>query len=488
MRRRGGRKGVRPLTAGLIAIAFIVVGTYLIASRDIPFINEPYELKAAFANANNVQPGSPVRIAGVPVGEVQSVEGMGGDSTASIVTMKIKDDGLPIHKDATLMIRPRIFLEGNFFVDLRPGSPESPKLDDGGTIPMTQTTNPVQLDQVLTSLQENTRDSLQQLLQGYGEAINGKPATQQQAQAENADQDKSVKRLTAGQALNQSLRYAPGALKGTAIVNQAFQGTEVHDLSKLVAGTQKVSAILASREESLKDLVTNFNTTVAATAAESGNLQQTIHLLPEVLARANPALTHLNASFPPTRAFAREILPGVNQTAATIDASFPWIAQTSKLVSPPELQGLVAISQPAVADLAQLTDGTVQLVPQADLVSRCALDVVLPAGDIKVQDPPLSTGVENYKEFFHGLVGLAGESQNFDGNGQYVRFNTGGGPNTVSTGSVPSAGGSLFANSDAPPIGSRPARPANKPPFNSTKPCYQNPVPNVNGAKTAGGP
>ena len=32
--------------------------------------------------------------------------------------MEIDDKGLPIHKDATLKIRPRIFLEGNFFVDL----------------------------------------------------------------------------------------------------------------------------------------------------------------------------------------------------------------------------------------------------------------------------------------------------------------------------------------------------------------------------------
>ena len=42
--------------------------------------------------------------------------------------MEIDEKGLPIHKDATLKIRPRIFLEGNFFVDLKPGSPSSPTL------------------------------------------------------------------------------------------------------------------------------------------------------------------------------------------------------------------------------------------------------------------------------------------------------------------------------------------------------------------------
>ena len=49
--------------------------------------------------------------------------------------MEIDDKGLPIHKDATMKIRPRIFLEGNFFVDLKPGTPAAPTLDDGDTHP-----------------------------------------------------------------------------------------------------------------------------------------------------------------------------------------------------------------------------------------------------------------------------------------------------------------------------------------------------------------
>ena len=56
-------------------------------------------------------------------------------------------------------------------------------------------------------------------------------------------------------------------------------------------------------------------------------------------------------------------------------------------------------------------------------------DVVLPTGDVVIQDE-FTTGVENYKEFFYTLVGLAGEGQNFDGNGMYVRFQTGGGSQT----------------------------------------------------------
>ena len=79
--------------------------------------------------------------------------------------MEIQDNGLPIHKDATLKIRPRIFLEGNFFVDIQPGTPAAPNLKSGDTIPIQQTATPVQLGDLLTALQSDTRSDLQTLIQ-----------------------------------------------------------------------------------------------------------------------------------------------------------------------------------------------------------------------------------------------------------------------------------------------------------------------------------
>ena len=52
-----------------------------------------------------------------------SVKRVGRSSTAAVVTMAIQPNGLPIHADATVDIRPRLFLEGNFYVDLHPGTP-----------------------------------------------------------------------------------------------------------------------------------------------------------------------------------------------------------------------------------------------------------------------------------------------------------------------------------------------------------------------------
>ena len=93
----------------------------------------------------------------------------------------------------------------------------------------------------------------------------------------------------------------------------------------------------------------------------------------------------------------------------------------------------------------------------------------------------------NYQEFFQSLVGLSAESQNFDGNGNYVRFSTGGGSNTQSTGAI-NGGPKLFANFINQPLGTRPARPRAKPPILRTTPCYTQKRPNLNSARTGGGP
>jgi phospholipid/cholesterol/gamma-HCH transport system substrate-binding protein len=399
--------------------------------------------------------------------------------------MEIKDDALPIHEDAELKIRPRIFLEGNFFVELDPGTSSRPDLDGGETIPAAQTSGTVQLDEVLTSLQSDTREDLQKLLQGYGDALNGEPQP-----GEDGDQEPMTQGQTAAESLNDSLDTAPDALRGIAIVNDAALGTELHDLSSLVIAQSKVSEELSAKEAQLKDFVTNFNRTVAAFAAESDNLQQTIHLLPEVLEQANPALDNLNAAFPPTRAFAREILPGIRETPATIQAAFPWIDQVRALVSPAELQGLVNDLRPAVDDLAQLTDDTVQLLPKVDDVSRCFIENVLPAGDIVIDVPgyPHVTGVENYKEFWQSQVALSGESQNFDGNGGYTRFQPGGGTQTLSTGPTRTGGPPMFANPNLPSLGSIPKYPARKPPYRRDVECHENALPRVNENAVIGSP
>jgi phospholipid/cholesterol/gamma-HCH transport system substrate-binding protein len=471
--------GMTAFKAGALALVVIVVFTYFAFFRGNP-LGDPYELNATFKDAVNIGKRSPVRIAGVEVGKVTGVERAADGSEASVVKMEIDRDALPIHEDARLGIRPRIFLEGNFIVELEPGTPSAETVKSGHTIPAAQTSAPVQIDQVLGTLRADTRGNLQKLVKGLGGALGGEPLP-----GEDDDQDEAPRGETGGEALNDSLEDSPAALRGTAIVNDALLGTERHDLSRLIAGQQRTSQALVGREEQLKDLITNFNVTTAALAGEEQSLRRTVRVLPRLLGRARPAFDELNRAFPPTRAFAREIIPGVRETPATISAALPWIAQTRKLVSPAELQGLVDDLSPATAGLARATGGSRALLPQVDLLNRCLLDVVLPTGDVRIQDPPFTTGIENYKELFQGFVGAAGESQNFDGNGQYTRFQAGGGDTTVQTSGVTPV---QYANATRPPLGTRPAFPGRRPPFRTDVACHRNRPPSLNSARTGKGP
>jgi phospholipid/cholesterol/gamma-HCH transport system substrate-binding protein len=476
--RHGSR--VTAFQAGLIGLLLIAVLAYLGFSKDIPF-TRPFQLEAVFENAPPIQEGTAVRIAGVDVGKVSTVESLGGDSPGVRVVMKLEDSALPIHENAEIKARPRIFLEGNMFLDLKPGTPDAGEVDDGDTIPVSQTAAPVQLDQVLGTLKTDTRKDLQDLLAGYGEALNGEPSSD-----EDTDQDPDTQGETGGQALNDSLQYAADSLRGGALVNEATLGTQLHDLSKLVAGQQRVTAALARSETTLKDLITNFNTTVGALAAEEINLRATVRELPRVLEAARPALDNLNAAFPSTRAWALEMIPGVRETPATIDAAFPWLRQTRALLSPQELQGLVDDLRPAVDDFAAFTDGQIDFLPVIDDFNRCQREVVLPSGETVIEDGNLSTGIPNYQEFFQALVGLVGAGQNFTGGGVYTRFQPGGGAHPIQTAPQGRAG-SRFGNATAPPLGTRPAR-GPKPPYRRGDECHRQPVPDLNSARIGPGP
>jgi phospholipid/cholesterol/gamma-HCH transport system substrate-binding protein len=463
MRRRPKRSNA---FVGLVAVVVLVIVGYLGFTKDIPFTHG-YILKAQFQSANSIRENSPVRIAGVEVGKVKAIEPLQG-TDAAVLTMELKDSALPIHENATAKIRPRIFLEGNFFVDLKPGTPQSPTMSSGDTLKISQTATPVQLDQVLTSLQSDSRDDLKAVLDGLSTALNDTSGGE-----------------SAARSFNKAYDSIPAAERSTSQVFEALLGTEPgRDVARLIRGTARTADQLDRNEDQLRGLITNLNATMATFAGESDNLRASIRLLAPTLRNANTAFASLNAAFPPTRAFAREILPGVRETPATIDASFPWIAQTRKLVGKPELGGLAQELSPATRDLAKLIDRAEVLLPQTTLASKCVRDIVLPTGDQVIRDE-FTTGVENYKEFFYTLVGLSGEGENTDGNGMYVRFQVGGGSQTVSLGSKSSSSGELFGNNVQVPLGNRPAYPGKLPPYKPNVPCYTNKLPDVNGPAAA---
>ncbi len=478
---------------GMVAIVLLIIPIYLAFAKDIPFTSG-YQVTAVFETANNLRAGSPVRIAGVNVGKVKSVTQY-EDTDYAAVKMEITDEGLPIHEDATLKIRPRIFLEGNFFVDLKPGTPGSPDVPDGGTIGVAQTSTPVQLDELLTALQSDSREDLQILLKEYGTALNSKPTAEQ-----DAELPPEVRGLTGAEAINRSYTDAGPALKGAAVIGDALLGEDPRDISRTIAAIARLSRGLEGSERQLQDLIVNLNLTAAAFANQSGALSDSIRLLPGTLATARASLRSVDDALPSVRAFAKEILPGVRQTAATVDASFPWIAQTRALLGPDELQGLMRELTPATADLARLADESMELLPQINNFSQCFSKVILPTGNVGLQDGAHTTRradgsvVESYKEFWYGLVGMTSVGQGFDGNGTFLRAAAGGGEWQVKAGTqvmkrnAPADLRTLVGNHTEQPLGTRPLFPATAPTVNTSVPCHQSRRPDLNGPLAGPGP
>ncbi len=471
-----------PVRYGVVLLVVLAIGVYFGFTKHIPF-KHGFRLKAQFGTAVNIRPKSPVRIAGINVGKVSSIKREG---TTGLVTMEIESRGLPIHEDATVKIRPRVFLEGNWFVELQPGSPSAKTVSSGYTIPLAQTADPVQLDQVLNALNSDTRTNLQNFLIYYGEALTRKPGP-----LENAEQEPELHGLNAAQALNLATRRGPNALRDAAILNQAITGTETHDLSKLIASIGTVASALNVHEQDLGELIVNFNTFFGSLASQSTSLTRLVAELPTTLTQIDVGLASFSAAGPPTRAFAHDILPGVKNTNATVAATLPWIEQVLASLAPNELGGVASGLAEAAPSLAKLQAEQVPFYQQTELFNKCMTNVIYPAGNTKIQDGSSTSGVEDYKEFWYGLVGLSGLGQSFDGNGPRAKFLVGNSGQTLRSRPTQILGSSikglrLLGRSPLQPLGTRPAYPAEEPSYQPLIPCYKQAVPNFNGPLSEG--
>ncbi|MHB8491943.1 MAG: MlaD family protein [Solirubrobacteraceae bacterium] len=480
----------RPLRFGLTFIALLAIALYFAIAKKVPFTHG-YRLNAVFGTAINMAPGTPVRIAGVNAGTVVSLKRLGD---AADVEMEISSAGLPIHRDATLKIRPRLFLEGSFFVELHPGSPASPTVSSGATIPMTQTADPVQLEAVLDALNSDTRSNLQTFLIEYGKALAGKPT-----KAQNAEQEPEDRGLNAAQALDRAARHGPIAAKDSAIVNQALAGTHERDLSTLVASVNRVTRGLVANSSALGELIVNFNTFLSEFAHQSSSLHAAVGRLPHALGAANRAFTELDASFPAVRSFSEALVPGVEQSPATVSAFLPWIAQARGLFGAGELGGIAKSLREGAPAVAQLISQQTPFLHQNDLFSRCLTNVLIPAGNVKLEDGANTSGETAYKEFWYGLVGANGIGQSFSGNGlNGLRGLVGGGGQTLQATSAHvigspaasevSAHEPLASRTALPPLGTRPRFPSTEPAYQPLVPCYKQALPNFNGPLAGPGP
>ena len=350
--------------------------------------------------------------------------------------MEILPSGLPIHADATIRLRPRIFLEGNFYADLQPGSPTAPTLHSGATLAAANTSGPVQLDRVLSALNSDSRTDLQTLLRGLGSSLYEPPRTTDRTQ------DPLTRSLSGGQALNQSLRFSVDAFRASAIVNQALLGSHPGDLTRVVQGNRAAVPLARRRRAPAAGAhqhVRRHDGDAGRPPEPSSSRRSRI--CRRCSQRTQSSDTALDRSFAPDDRV-RQRHPPRTASARPDDRPGAAVAGAGDGARrrPSELRGLLTDLTPAVQNTAASLSATRSLLSASGALARCFTHNIIPAGNQRISDPPITTGLQVYQEFFQSAVGLAGAAGNFDGNGRFLRAVAGGGPYQQATPSIPSNG------------------------------------------------
>ncbi len=395
--RRARRRAVR---AALVVVVGLVVATYLAFAKELPFASH-FELRGVFSTATQLKPGSEVRRFGVKIGEVTTVDA--GPDDTSVVTMQIdRSEGL--HADASLAIVPRLLFEGNFYVDVRPGSPTADELDSGETIPLARTKVPVQIDQVLSALDSGTREALTSSFGELADAFGGPP------------------RGRGFEGLRHSVRELDRALPSVRVAARGFQGTRPGDLHRAVSSGARFTAELGQDPAALAGLVTSFNRVARGLSADQEALSATVRELDRVLVAAPESLTEIDRLLPPLTSFAEELRPALRAMPSTLPQAAGLVRQINRLVRPRELPDLLDQIEPFNAHLPSLAAPLAEALSLAGHAGRCLDNTVLPAFNTVIDDGPNTTGYKIWQDTLHLGANLLGSSAGFDGNGGTLRL------------------------------------------------------------------
>ncbi|WP_320669182.1 MlaD family protein [Patulibacter defluvii] len=460
---RRGRKPVHQQTVGqvvrsnvrwgLLTVLFAVAVVYLVFGGPLPGGgSRELHVVTRDAGALRVGPATKVRIGGVDVGSVSDIKAVDGKPGLSEITVELKDDAPVIRRDATIKIRPRLFLEGNFFLDINPGTPAAPPLGDN-VIPPAATTIHVAFDEVFSAFDGNARDNFKKALKGFGQSLDS----------------------GGGEALGELIRASPPAFGDLAVVNQALRGARPGDLRRLIRSTGGLMQVLEQHEAGLRGTLRDGRRTFQTFAASQGDLRATFAELDRTTARAMPALAKLNAVIPEARALVRDARPLVRRLPATLDLANPALNSLLSLARSGKVQGLLAELRPTLRTLSATADPLGTVMDNLRPVSVCLWKNALPVLNARVPDGALSTNMPVYRELVSSLIGLASSTSNFDANGPWTRYIVGFGNQLLSFG-----GGSrdLQARADQPVVGSSPT-PTSPPPFRGDVPCETQEVPSL---------
>jgi phospholipid/cholesterol/gamma-HCH transport system substrate-binding protein len=322
-----------------LVLAALLVGGYILSNQRfylpkwVPVLGSDFvDYKAEFSTAQSVTPGQgqTVQIAGVNVGDITKVDLVDG---RAVVTMKIRLKYTPIYRDATALLRPKTGLN-DMVIQLDPGSSSAGRAPHGWTVPINQTLPNVNFDEILSSLDADTRSYLQLLLGGAGEGLDGQ-----------------------GKALSASLKRFEPTGRYLAKLNGALSERE-RNIRRAIHNFSLLSQALGDKDDQLAALVSSSNRVFQSFADQDANLRAALTRLPGALGQTNTTLAKvdrlakvLGPTLGDLRPAARALGPALRQTRPFLRDTTPVIQNQLRPFARDALP-TVKVLRPAARDLA----------------------------------------------------------------------------------------------------------------------------------------
>ncbi|MDG3016159.1 MCE family protein [Speluncibacter jeojiensis] len=262
----------KPLMTGVLGIFIILIATLAAFSfKTLPFIGAGPTYKAEFSEAAGLKKGSEVRVAGVKVGNVESVS---LDGNKVLVSFRVQDTWIGDQTRASIQIKTIL---GDKYLALDPQG--TSLLDSSDPIPLNHTTSPYDVIEAFSdaskSLDKLDTAQLAQSFQVLSDSFAGTPAD------------------------------IHDALTGITRLSNTVASRDA-DLRKLFAATTDTSKILADRNKEFVDLLdkggqlldelNNRQRSISALLTGTEHLSQQLSgLVKDNEQQIGPALTQLQA-------------------------------------------------------------------------------------------------------------------------------------------------------------------------------------------------
>ncbi len=304
-----------PVLVGAMTVLVAMVAVFLAynANRGLPFV-PTRELKVDIGSGSDLVPGDEVREGGFRIGLVQALTPieLPTGQVAAQLTLQLDRAHGDVPTDSTARIRPRSVL-GLKYVDLHEGT-ASTTFADGSTMPIAQTSVPVQFEDVFSTFNAKTRSALQQNLVGFGDALAGR-----------------------GSALNDTFASLPALLGHLEPVARYLSDPHTQ-LTRLLNNLEGFMGTLAPVAQTTARLFTYMATTFEAISRDPQALEQTIAQSPSTLDVTTnslkvqrPFLVDLNTlgtQLAPATAELKAALPDINPA---IEVGITTLARTPTL-------------------------------------------------------------------------------------------------------------------------------------------------------------